>query len=495
MKCPKCQHENPDGSKFCEQCGEPLDKQPRFCPKCGVELSANVSFCPNCGCRVSANVSKNTSAKSGKQPSNQGNSNVWKIVAVVAAIAVIGFGVWKFLFANNKVLYTLAEIGDGNKELVATVKGKQYHSKIQHPSIEIGEISEGDKSDQIEIKTADGLVDDSKTIVFDKATHEFYDDAKRIKFNRNGNKIIIYEDVVENQNGKEVKWTKQTVLGSVKIVFDSPRSIGTDTKCDNQNYDGLVVKSYDIDGDNKKDNVKFYQPSDYNSVVKNHAADIVIAFANGKKCSLAEPANFVCIMKSKSLGVSDIITTSEGFRNNFTVYHWNGNYYAEVPDADYIAQMERKANTPVEPEEFYTGNIRIGSNKYYYYPGCDGEDNQEKIFVETDDGKKYTYRVRWQDGGIVDVVGYDGQGFDKIIYNWNNGNTERQSAILFNRFTKNFTYLYDVPDKIEKSDYSNTYTVYYYKDSGTKKYTISDGGKNDLKEVKTSQSYHNYFDF
>src|SRR5262247_132181 len=45
MKCPRCQHENETGSKFCEECAAPLA---RTCAKCGRPLSATAKFCPEC---------------------------------------------------------------------------------------------------------------------------------------------------------------------------------------------------------------------------------------------------------------------------------------------------------------------------------------------------------------------------------------------------------------------------------------------------------------
>jgi len=35
MKCPKCNHENREEAKFCEECGQKLSL---ICPKCGSEL-------------------------------------------------------------------------------------------------------------------------------------------------------------------------------------------------------------------------------------------------------------------------------------------------------------------------------------------------------------------------------------------------------------------------------------------------------------------------
>jgi class 3 adenylate cyclase/tetratricopeptide (TPR) repeat protein len=46
MKCPRCQHENEVGAKFCEACATPLA---RACATCGRPLSPAARFCPECG--------------------------------------------------------------------------------------------------------------------------------------------------------------------------------------------------------------------------------------------------------------------------------------------------------------------------------------------------------------------------------------------------------------------------------------------------------------
>jgi class 3 adenylate cyclase len=45
VKCPQCQHENPPGAKFCEECAAPLA---RACANCGNQLSATAKFCSEC---------------------------------------------------------------------------------------------------------------------------------------------------------------------------------------------------------------------------------------------------------------------------------------------------------------------------------------------------------------------------------------------------------------------------------------------------------------
>src|SRR6266542_1952270 len=46
MKCPRCQHENPAGVKFCGECGERLESA---CPACGASNPPGNKFCGQCG--------------------------------------------------------------------------------------------------------------------------------------------------------------------------------------------------------------------------------------------------------------------------------------------------------------------------------------------------------------------------------------------------------------------------------------------------------------
>jgi class 3 adenylate cyclase len=51
MRCPGCGHENPDGARFCLQCGAQLSVA---CPACGVALPPGARFCLECGHAVTA---------------------------------------------------------------------------------------------------------------------------------------------------------------------------------------------------------------------------------------------------------------------------------------------------------------------------------------------------------------------------------------------------------------------------------------------------------
>ena len=45
MKCPRCQQENPAGTKFCGQCASPLMA---LCPSCGAANPPENKFCGQC---------------------------------------------------------------------------------------------------------------------------------------------------------------------------------------------------------------------------------------------------------------------------------------------------------------------------------------------------------------------------------------------------------------------------------------------------------------
>src|SRR5579875_1988200 len=52
--CARCGAENPQGVKFCGECGSPLA---RPCPACGTPNEAGRKFCGECGARLAATAS------------------------------------------------------------------------------------------------------------------------------------------------------------------------------------------------------------------------------------------------------------------------------------------------------------------------------------------------------------------------------------------------------------------------------------------------------
>ena len=46
MQCTQCEFENPEGLKFCGECGAPLKSR---CPQCGFDNPPRFKFCGECG--------------------------------------------------------------------------------------------------------------------------------------------------------------------------------------------------------------------------------------------------------------------------------------------------------------------------------------------------------------------------------------------------------------------------------------------------------------
>jgi len=46
MRCPQCGHDNPDGVKFCGECGTRIEG---LCPGCGASNPPTNKFCYQCG--------------------------------------------------------------------------------------------------------------------------------------------------------------------------------------------------------------------------------------------------------------------------------------------------------------------------------------------------------------------------------------------------------------------------------------------------------------
>jgi membrane protease subunit (stomatin/prohibitin family) len=50
--CPKCNAQNPQGTKFCGSCGAPMAADTVPCPKCSKPVQKGVKFCPECGAQA-----------------------------------------------------------------------------------------------------------------------------------------------------------------------------------------------------------------------------------------------------------------------------------------------------------------------------------------------------------------------------------------------------------------------------------------------------------
>jgi class 3 adenylate cyclase len=60
MRCSSCGFENPEGRKFCSECGTVL---PRACVKCGADNALGAKFCGDCGASLDTSVTPVTETR------------------------------------------------------------------------------------------------------------------------------------------------------------------------------------------------------------------------------------------------------------------------------------------------------------------------------------------------------------------------------------------------------------------------------------------------
>ena len=83
MHCPRCQHENPVGVKFCGECGARLEA---LCPACQASNPATNKFCGQCGATLGQVVASNLTSPQAYTPKHLAE----KFHAVIKAAGLEG---------------------------------------------------------------------------------------------------------------------------------------------------------------------------------------------------------------------------------------------------------------------------------------------------------------------------------------------------------------------------------------------------------------------
>ena len=65
MNCPRCQADNPEGARFCEECGARLEVA---CPSCGQPVGLGKKFCRSCGATLTAEAGRSPSPEAYTPP-------------------------------------------------------------------------------------------------------------------------------------------------------------------------------------------------------------------------------------------------------------------------------------------------------------------------------------------------------------------------------------------------------------------------------------------
>lgn len=96
IRCPKCNKELEDGSKFCDACGARI-YETIYCPNCGEPTSTEFAFCQKCGAPITEDIEVPADSPAPAQPQEKqshlralpGKAIALGGIAVIAVVAVV----------------------------------------------------------------------------------------------------------------------------------------------------------------------------------------------------------------------------------------------------------------------------------------------------------------------------------------------------------------------------------------------------------------------
>ncbi len=121
MKCPRCQHGNEAGAKFCEECAAPLA---RTCTHCGRQLYPTAKFCPECARPTGLTPTSSTAQRFGSPETYTPKHLAEKILTSRAALE-----------GERKQVTVLFADLKGSMELLADRDPEEARVAHCHPSL------------------------------------------------------------------------------------------------------------------------------------------------------------------------------------------------------------------------------------------------------------------------------------------------------------------------------------------------------------------------
>jgi len=174
MICKKCNYQNVENAKFCNECGEKLQSSASTCSKCNCKNDYGTKFCRDCGAMLT----------NGKPPSVKTSKKIWIIYAIVLFVcALIGI----FMLIGNK-----KEKKDKKEKVqlldTITFENENYYAKYEYDNKKrISRISFHYEGEPIHAMmfTYDGK-DIKEMIVLDVEDKTI---SESVKYTKKGNKI------------------------------------------------------------------------------------------------------------------------------------------------------------------------------------------------------------------------------------------------------------------------------------------------------------------
>ena len=259
IRCPKCNKELEDGSKFCDACGARI-YETIYCPNCGEPTSTESAFCQKCGAPITEDIEVPADSEAPAQPQEKqsplralprkaialGGIAVIAVVAVVLVVTSLlsgGSGSdYSLYFKEGEIFYT-DYTEDGTIELTSRFINDDGASEISgnersSSAYYIGTyIAFNDADNRIFFPDrldpyADGLTlyyrdlnkpeEEAVKIDSDVNQYAINGDGSKIVYTKGSDGILYISDLEEKEKiYTQIKIDEITNLGAVKIRLRS----------------------------------------------------------------------------------------------------------------------------------------------------------------------------------------------------------------------------------------------------------------------------------
>lgn len=89
MRCPHCDQEHPENTKFCPIIGQEIIQEYHFCPSCGKQVTIGTNFCPNCASQLPTHTYHTQKPKSRR-------GLIIGIISAIVIMILVGSTYWFF---------------------------------------------------------------------------------------------------------------------------------------------------------------------------------------------------------------------------------------------------------------------------------------------------------------------------------------------------------------------------------------------------------------
>ena len=249
MLCPKCHTNNPDGEKYCKNCGFQLNAS-RICPECGAHNKHDTKFCRECGASLSPVGSFRRDVID-----NQNTSffDKYKSLIIVAIILVLAIGAVTGIALYNNASSNTGRSDDGfsffplandtNQDNIQADDVNDTNESINETNKTLNDTDKNKTSD----KNKNASVDKNKNSTKNKTS----DSNNKVASNKTNKSVESVENHSKEINSDDDNDSKN--IFSDSNSDKSSKSVSSDSKSDKSSKSVFDTKSEESSKSNSSD--------------------------------------------------------------------------------------------------------------------------------------------------------------------------------------------------------------------------------------------------